>query len=302
MKKSKIILLAVILIAAGLVLGTVGLWDADFDFTKLSAQQLTANIHNIDEDFTKISIDTDISNVELALSKDGTCQVWCLEEVNYFHKVSVEEGALTITTQDDRKWYEHIGVRFADYHSITLWLPEEVYEELAITCSTADVKVAKDFHFDWADIRTSTGDIRWLGSWVDTLSLEVSTGNITVKDTLCNNLDAKTTTGDIRLYTGGASKQLLAKTGTGDVIFNRFNARYMKVKTGTGDVTGTLLSKHQFFTHTNTGDIRVPASSSEPTTTMVYSSTGELLATSTIYPGICEITTDTGDIRIDLSE
>lgn len=301
MKKSKSILLAVILIAVGLVLAAVGLWDSDFDFTKLSSQQLTANIHNIDEDFTKISIDTDISNVELALAKDGTCQVWCLEEVNYFHKVSVENDTLTITTQDDRKWYEHIGVHFADFHSVTVWLPEEAYEELTITCSTADVKISKDFHFDWADISTATGDIRWLGSWVDTLSLEVSTGDISVKDTLCNTLSAKTSTGDIRLYTSGASKQLLAKTGTGDVFFDRFNARSMTVKTGTGDVTGTLLSNMVFFTHTNTGDIRVPAPSNEEKTFQLVSSTGEVLDTFTIYPGLCEITTNTGNIRIDLA-
>lgn len=302
MKKSKIILLAVILIAAGLILGTVGLWDADFDFTKLSAQQLTANIHNIDEDFTKISIDTDISNVELVLSKDGTCQVWCLEEVNYFHKVSVEEGTLTITTQDDRKWYEHIGVRFADFHSITLWLPEEVYEELTITCRTADVKIAKDFKFDWADIQTTTGDIRWLGSMVNALSLTVSTGDITVKDTICDALTAETSTGDIRLHTTGVSKHLLAKTGTGDVQFDHFNARSMKVKTGTGDVAGTLLSNMFFITQTDTGTVRVPAPSTEEKGWKLLSSTGELLATGTIQMGYAEISTDTGDIRIDLSE
>ncbi len=302
MKKSKIILLAVILIAAGLMLGAVGLVVADFDVTKLSPARLTANIHNVDEDFTKISIDTDISNVELALTKDGTCQVWCLEEVNYFHKVSVENNTLTITTQDDRKWYEHIGVRFEDFHSVTVWLPEEVYEELVITCSTADVKISKEFNFDWADISTTTGDIRWLGSIVDTLSLEVSTGDITVKDTLCDTLTAKTSTGDIRLYTSGASKQLLAKTGTGDVIFDRFNARSMTVKTGTGDVTGTLFSNKIFFTHTNTGDVRVPAPSNEEKTFQIVSSTGEVLSTFTERPGLCEITTDTGDIRIDLVE
>ena len=301
MKKSKSILLAFILIAAGLMLGAVGLVVADFDVTKLSSAHLTANIHNIDEDFTKISIDADISNVELALSKDGTCQVWCLEEFNYFHKVSVENDTLTITIQDDRKWYEHIGVHFEDFHSVTLWLPEEVYEELTITCSTADVKISKDFNFDWADISTTTGDIRWLGSMVDTLSLEVSTGDISVKDTLCDTLSAKTSTGDIRLYTSGASKQLLAKTGTGDVFFDRFNARSMTVKTGTGDVTGTLLSNMVFFTHTNTGDIRVPAPSNEEKTFQLVSSTGEVLDTFTIYPGHCEITTNTGDIRIDLA-
>ena len=83
-------ILAVSLVVAGLVISTAGLFAANFDFTKLSLARLTANIYNVEEDFTKISIDSAISDVNLALSKDSTCQVVCLEEVNYFHKVSVD--------------------------------------------------------------------------------------------------------------------------------------------------------------------------------------------------------------------
>jgi hypothetical protein len=301
MKKTKIVLLAVVLIAAGLVLAAAGLWIADFDFSKLSSQQLTANTYHIDEDFSKISIDTEISNVELALAEDGTCQVWCLEEVNYFHKVSVENGTLTISTQDNRKWYEHVGVNITDFHSITVWLPKQVYEALTVTCTTADVKISKDFRFDRADLSTTTGDIRWLGSGVDTLSLAVTTGDISVKDTLCNTLSAKTTTGDIRLYTSGATKQLQAQVTAGDVRFDRFNAPEMTVKTTTGDVTGTLLSNKTFLTHTTTGSVQTPDPSVESGPWQLVSSAGKVLSDAFCQEGTCEITTTTGNIRIDLA-
>lgn len=298
----KRIILAVSLVVAGLVIGTLGLYAAGFDFTKLSPQRLTANTHTVEEDFTNISIDTDISDVRLELSKDGTCQVVCLEEVNYFHKVSVEDGTLTITTQDDRTWYEHIGI-FSGFHSVTILLPKKVYQDLAITCDTADVEIPKDFSFGWADITTNTGDIKWQGSKVDTLALEVDTGDILVKDILlCKNITAKATTGDITLSDALVTGDLIAKTSTGDVLFDRFDAVSMDVKTTTGDVTGTLRSYKRFSAKTTTGKLRLPPMPDDLGTTLVITDeAGNELSSITSTPGTCKITVVTGDIDLSLA-
>ena len=56
-------------------------------------------------------------------------------------------------------------------------------------------------------------------------------------------------------------------------------ARTISIKTDTGDVTGTLLSEKEFITDSDTGNIDVPK---------------------TTTGGKCEITTDTGDIKIDI--
>ena len=53
------------------------------------------------------------------------------------------------------------------------------------------------------------------------------------------------------------------------------------VKTDTGDISGSLLSDKIFLTETDTGSIKVPQS---------------------VNGGKCELTTDTGDIRITVSE
>lgn len=304
MKKSKkVMILAVSLVIAGLVIGTLGLCAAGFDFTKMSLARLTSNIHNVEEDFTSISIDTDISDVRLALSEDGTCQVVCLEEVNYFHKVSVENNTLTITTQDNRAWYEHIGINLGDHRNVTVFLPKKAYEDLTVVCRTADVEIPKDFSFGWADITTTTGDIKWQGSEVNTLSLEVTTGDIRVKDILfCKNITAKTNTGDITLSNIIATNDLIAKTTTGDVLFDRFDAGSMDVKTTTGDVTGTLLFYKRFTVITDTGTLRLPPMPDETdTTSVITNEAGEVLASVTSKLGPCNITTTTGDIRISLS-
>ena len=68
---------------------------------------------------------------------------------------------------------------------------------------------------------------------------------------------------------------------TGDVNFNRSDALEIKVKVSTGDVTGNLLSPKIFYAETTTGKKDVPK---------------------TTVGGICEITTTTGDIIINMNE
>ena len=301
--KKKIIILSVCLIVIGLAIGAAGLVAVNFDFSKLTLARLTSNMYHVEENFTKISIDTAISDVRLELAKDGTCQVICLEEVNYTHKVFVEHNTLTITTEDNRMWYEKIGVNFGDFHSVILRLPWETYQELTVTCRTADVEIPKGFSFGWADIATTTGDVKWQGSMVNNLMLSVSTGDIFVDDTGCHTLNAKTSAGDIRLSRTTVTQSLVAKTGTGDVRFESVDCKSMSVQTTTGDVTGTLLSNMFFVTKTGTGDIQVPDLPKDSGTK------GELVSVdgNTIYLfeglklGYAEITTGTGDIRIDLS-
>ena len=71
------------------------------------------------------------------------------------------------------------------------------------------------------------------------------------------------------------------KAVTGDVLFENSDAKNVTVKTTTGDVEGNLLTDKAFTTDTTTGKVRVPDSS-----------TG----------GRCEISTTTGDIKIEIGK
>ena len=66
---------------------------------------------------------------------------------------------------------------------------------------------------------------------------------------------------------------------TGSVRFDGCDGDAIYVETDTGDVTGTLLTDKVFITKTDTGSVDVPKS---------------------INGGRCEISTDTGDIRIEI--
>ena len=76
-----------------------------------------------------------------------------------------------------------------------------------------------------------------------------------------------------------ATETFTIERSTGDVRFEGSDAAQLFVETDTGDVEGSLLSDKVFLVTTDTGEKDVPNS---------------------ITGGRCEITTDTGDVRITI--
>ena len=128
-------------------------------------------------------------------------------------------------------------------------------------------------------VQVSTGGIRMEKISADTLELEVSTGRVQLTDITCGNLTATGSTGDISLKDVIAEGAFFIERSTGDVVFDGCDAGEIVVKTGTGDVTGNFLTEKLFVAETSTGKVVVP----ETTT-----------------GGRCEVTTSTGDIKLDI--
>ena len=114
---------------------------------------------------------------------------------------------------------------------------------------------------------------------VGSLYLSVSTGDTVLSNIKCQNLLSTGNTGDISLKNVIATEKIYIERSTGNVKFNGSDAGEIIVKTTTGNVTGTLLSEKVFITKTSTGKINVPK---------------------TTTGGKCEITTSTGNIKINI--
>ena len=116
-----------------------------------------------------------------------------------------------------------------------------------------------------------TGDIRIIES----------TGRAVMEDVSCENLISDGDTGSLEMTNVIASGEFQLERDTGNIVFNGCDAGTIFVKTDTGSVTGTLRTDKVFITDTDTGSVDVPK---------------------TITGGRCEITTDTGDIRIKMEQ
>jgi DUF4097 and DUF4098 domain-containing protein YvlB len=273
-----------------------------WEFTKLGTFKYETNSYEIEESFRNVLIDIDTADITVLPSEDGEVKVVCKEKGELKYSVSVENDTLIVRLCDNRKWYDYIGISTVSseitvYLPSTIVIPEDQYNSLVIKASTADVDV-NDLHFRRVDIKTSTGDINIGGVSTGDMSLSVTTGRIEASDIICENVDIKVSTGKSKLIsvkcrsltskgnTGKVSlidviarEKLEIERTTGDITFDRCDAGEIHVETDTGNVHGSLLSEKIFVTRTDTGRVSVPQ---------------------TTAGGICEITTDTGNIIIDV--
>ncbi|MBE7059090.1 MAG: DUF4097 domain-containing protein [Ruminococcaceae bacterium] len=289
-----------------------------WDFTKLSTEKLETNNYEISGNYKDISITTDTADVTFEICNETKTSVKCFEPKNIKHLVSVKDGTLMIKVIDNRKWYEYIGI-FSGSPKITVYIPQGEYGALKLCGSTGDVKIPKNLKFENIDIsqstgnvtnfasatksiniKTSTGDILTQNIFANSLKLSVSTGKITaynisgsdtfefnvstgktqITDIKCKNLISSGNTGNITMKNVIATEKFSVKRTTGKVRFENCDASEIFMETDTGNVIGSLLSDKVFITNTDTGNINVPK---------------------TTIGGKCEITTDTGDIKITVN-
>lgn len=247
-----------------------------WDFSKLSTNKYETNKYDITDNFKNISVNVKTADIVFVASEKAKAEVVCYEQDNANHEVSVDNDTLTIKLVDERKWYEYIGINFRT-PKITVYLPQGEYGNLTVSASTGDIDI-KNLSAENINLTVTTGEIEAKSITCNgDFKTTVSTGEVELKDVSCKNLSSNGNTGDITLKDVIAEEKFAIERSTGDVKFERCDANKIFIKTDTGDVKGSLLSDKVFITQTDTGNIDVPK---------------------TIIGGRCEITTDTGDIKI----
>lgn len=315
----KALFVAVGLVVTGGILAGCSLFAMGGSFQAVTGMHKPIQtVDYIEEHFSKVEIEYDTLDVTFFPSEDGTCYYVAKTYNNMFCDAKVENDTLIIGQNDGRKWYQHIGF-FWGKTSLEVYLPKSTYDRLTLSGHTGNVTIGDDFSFDTVrittttgnvnisaavtellDIQSTTGNINILSSSPKTLTVEcttgncfmrginvqeelsakTSTGNIGLIDVACGELELRTSTGNGELENVIAAGNATLHSSTGDWELNGFDAANITMNTATGDVEGTLLSEKIFLTDTNTGDVDVPR---------------------TTTGGKCEITTDTGDIEIDIA-
>ena len=320
MKKAVKIPLIIVgsLLLIAIIIFVIALANVGFNFNKLFTVTFETNTYDVNKSFDSISIDLNVERIKFELSEDDKCSVECYEMEKIKHKATVKDGELVITSNDKRQWYDHFAVTF-ESPVIKVFLPKEKYDSVTVKTATGSIDIPSDFSFDKLILQSSTGHITCDSSASGNMKISSSTGNITIgavkvgsadlsvstgnikvnslyskgkvktrsstgnlelKDVTCSDFTAKSSTGNVSLTDVIASESFSIESSTGNVIFDSCDSEDITVKTSTGNVTGTLLSGKVFITHSSTGKITVPDNSGEG--------------------GLCEISTSTGNIKIDI--
>lgn len=315
----KALLVAVALVVTGGILAGCSLFAMGGSFqTMTDMHKPITTSEVIENDFSKLEIEQVTLDVTLFPSEDGSCYYLTKTYDNMFCDAKVENDTLIIRQNDGRKWYQYIGI-FWGKTSLDLYLPKSTYERLTLSGHTGDVTVSDHFSFDAVQIATDTGNVHFAAAVTELLDIQSTTGNINIlgsspkaltvtsttgncfmrgvnvqedlsvkattgsiglTDVTCGKLDLRTSTGDGELINVVASGDAKLESNTGDWELHGFDAANITIDTDTGDVEGTLLSDKIFFVDTDTGDVDVPR---------------------TTTGGTCNITTDTGDIEINIA-
>ena len=325
MRAKNWLITASILILAGLCICVTAYRILGFDFSgptkkgkNSGSGSMITNTYEVKKDFRNIDIDADVEDILFAPAKNGRCTVVCVEFANEPHDVRVEGNTLRVSRAEQKTGF-HIGV-MTEPESITVYLPEKTYKDLEVETDTGDVEIPKEFTFERIEVETDTGDVGCLVPEADKLTVDTDTGKTTVSGLKAKDVRLKASTGDIKVTDVKCSGDMSVKASTGDaalenvtcgnlnseastgdlvmknviakdtftivrttgkVKFDGCDAETIYVTTDTGDVTGTFLSDKVFLTETDTGKVDTPKS---------------------ITGGRCEITTDTGDIKLDVKK
>lgn len=293
----KIYITAAILFAVGAVIFLGALVSVDFEPSKFSTQKYETKTVEFYDDFENIIVEVEDSTVTFVPSEEEVCKVECLERENLKHSAKIQEGTLRISYMDNRKWHNYLGINYQS-PAVTVYLPKEEYTSLFVETSSGDVEIPDGFRFETVEIsgttsnitcyapgstsvelNTSSGDITLRSMESETVRLSATSGIIRANDVSCNKMIAKSSSGDIQLENVLAKMNLKVESTTGEVELEDCDSTDITIKTSTGDVEGTLLSEKIFIIDTSTGRVEVPKTSSG---------------------GRCEITTNTGDIEIEI--
>ena len=235
--KKAALIIALCLIAAGLILGGIALAANQFHPENLTKQtsSLKEVSYSVDEPFTALDIHGVSGDVRLLPSADGRCRVECMENEEQTHRVEVRGGTLYV----ERQVHQQIGVTFSfgfserDY--IHIYLPECDYEKLILETTSGDADCPADFSFGEASLSATSGDIDFRSGVEGALAVSATSGEVEVSGVSPGSLSVTSTSGKIRLSEVDAGDLSLSAT-SGEIILERSTLRGEgRLKTTSGD-------------------------------------------------------------------
>lgn len=316
-KVSNLIILGSIgLIFIGMIIFVISLSTNDWDFGKFNSENISTNTYQVEDYFNNIVIEEASCDINIVYTENSSCNVVAEEKENVSHIVEVKDNTLIIKENDQRKWYEKL-INFSDT-LIIIFINKNILNDLKIDTATSDINISNKFTFNNITINGSTSDVELYSNVIDDVEINLSTGDIEVNNITCKNMNLQVSTGDIEIEnvnclndleitvstgdvelenvscnnfnSNGSTGKIILKNvialnsidlqrSTGDIKFEKCDALNIVVITDTGNVKGTLLSSKIFNVETDTGKKDVPES---------------------VSGGNCKITTDTGDIIIEI--
>ena len=298
--KKRSTLFSIITIAIGLILMTVSLASCSFKFKDLDKSEYESNTYEISDPFNNISIVSNTADITFVKAEGENTSVVCFDHKKMPHTVSVKDGTLTISIDDERKWFDHIMPFSTSTPTITVYLPEGEYGALSVSSNTSDVAIPSGFTFESINVSLDTGDVSCSANVKDFIKAKARTGDVSFSDMSANNVEISLSTGDVTLKkcSFGSVK---TKTSTGNQIASDLiidNAFTIEVSSGDTDIK--TVNCKSFTNIGSTGEISLE-NVTVTETLFIERSTGDV-EIECCTAGYMSVKTSTGDVEFDRSD
>lgn len=299
MKKAKkiAIIVAVSMIAVGIICSVGSLALVRFDVAELDTMEWEDKTYTIEETFSNISIRGMEATVSLVPATDGICKVVCTENNKITNKVDVVNNTLTIEREDYSKWYNNVGVHMKEVE-ITVYLPEDKYEALFIDNSSGRIDVPGDFTFAEAEVMNSSGRINFMADVAGALKVENTSGGIYVGDNSVDSLSVKGTSGSIEVMNVVATGDVEVNGSSGGINISNVECANISVENSSG-----VLRLSEIVA---TGDVNVKGTSGgvhledvECANLTGSNSSGKIYCTNVIASGDMNLENSSGGIALE---
>ena len=256
------------------------------------------NTYEPQGEISDIVFDTSTADVRVLLAEDGGCRVLCHERENQTHSVTLEDGTLTVSVVDERKWYEHLGV--FGQTTVTVYLPSTEFSSFAMRGKTGDVDLADAFSFGEMDVYVSTGTVTSGASTVGKMKIRTSTGRVHLDGVSAESIDVSVSTGDVTLSSVRTETYVHLRASTGDVKIEDLICESLVSEADTGDIEikGASVTA-RLFVERSTGDVSVESASAGE---MALTADTGRISLQSCEAKTLTATTSTGDITLSRSD
>lgn len=314
------LILAAILIVAGIGAIIGGLATIDFDLNKLNNAKYVTTEQTVSEPFSEIVIDCNSSNVRLLPAEDETCRVVFTDSEKAILSAAVQDGTLRITRDENRNWYDFkffFGF-LSKSTEIRVYLPAAEYESLSVKATSGDILVNGLSIRTSVNLETTSGDIQLSDlPGCESVRTKATSGSIRISGVSGREtLSAETTSGDILIENAGEAGSLTFAATSGDITVSDASCLRCSGKTTSGDIalknvilTDSLLleatSGDVTFADCDAESVTISTTSGEVTGSFLNemriraeSSSGDIIVPHSNTGGSCTISTTSGDVHV----
>jgi hypothetical protein len=162
-KTGKILLFSALgCVALGAVMMIGGAAMTGFDGGKLLSDNRKRKTTEISQSFDKVTISTDIDNVELISAEGKTVLAEVFESDRMYYDISVKNNTLNIQFVKDKPWYSFItdiASVSSVGHTVKVFLPVELYKEVTVRTDIGSVTIPAEFQIEKLSIETDIGSV-----------------------------------------------------------------------------------------------------------------------------------------------